>query len=405
MSRVLPRPPEPFANEDEARAPLWRGAQMFRALSVLYAVGVHVAHADRFEHIGWSWVLLAGVVLESAFAAFAYIRGFGRNLEFVAVEAVATGGLVLATWLVAPSGFAQGNQSLPTTLWMTNVVVSVAILCGPVGGVVAGIAMAALNAVYRGTAFGGTLTDANYPVMIALGLGLGVSARVAVRSVEAVREAERVAGEARARERLARQVHDGVLQTLALVARRGGEWGVDGAALARAAAEQEQALRRLIAETPSTGPVQVAAPAAGGSPVAGGAPVDVRLALRPLAGPGVTLSEPGGPVLLGADAAAELAAAVRNALDNTARHAGPGAQSFVLVEDLGDEIVVTVRDDGRGIRDGRLAAARAEGRLGVSESIVGRMRALGGRADLVTGPGQGVEWELTVPRGTPGEDA
>jgi signal transduction histidine kinase len=46
-----------------------------------------------------------------------------------------------------------------------------------------------------------------------------------------------------------------------------------------------------------------------------------------------------------------------------------------------------------------LEAARTEGRLGVSESICGRIADLGGTAVLHTGPGDGTEWELSVPVG------
>ena len=70
----------------------------------------------------------------------------------------------------------------------------------------------------------------------------------------------------------------------------------------------------------------------------------------------------------------------------------------VLLEDLGDSVVVSIRDDGVGIPAGRLDQAVSEGRVGVAKSIVGRMNWLGGRAELSTGPGSGTEWELTVPR-------
>ncbi|WP_415847391.1 ATP-binding protein [Tsukamurella strandjordii] len=73
-------------------------------------------------------------------------------------------------------------------------------------------------------------------------------------------------------------------------------------------------------------------------------------------------------------------------------------KAYLLVEDVGEAVLVTVRDDGAGIAPGRLDEARAEGRLGVSESIVGRMRELGGRAELTTDIGEGVEWELWIPR-------
>jgi signal transduction histidine kinase len=60
--------------------------------------------------------------------------------------------------------------------------------------------------------------------------------------------------------------------------------------------------------------------------------------------------------------------------------------------------VVSVRDEGPGIPAGRLDAAAADGRLGVTESIRGRIKDLGGHAELTTGS-YGTEWELTVPRG------
>ena len=58
---------------------------------------------------------------------------------------------------------------------------------------------------------------------------------------------------------------------------------------------------------------------------------------------------------------------------------------------------MTVRDEGPGIPDGRLEQAADEGRLGVAESIRGRLADLGGTAVVSTG-GYGTVWELTVPR-------
>jgi signal transduction histidine kinase len=95
----------------------------------------------------------------------------------------------------------------------------------------------------------------------------------------------------------------------------------------------------------------------------------------------------------------EVLAAVTTCLDNVRTHVADDAAAWVALEDRGDHVVVSVRDDGPGIAPGRLEAARAEGRLGVSESIQGRVEDLGGTAELVTAPGQGTEWELTVPRG------
>ncbi len=96
--------------------------------------------------------------------------------------------------------------------------------------------------------------------------------------------------------------------------------------------------------------------------------------------------------------ASELAAVVRSALSNVALHAGSEAHAYVLIEDLEDSVVVTVRDDGSGIADGRLDQAEREGRMGVSRSILGRVADLGGAVLLETAPGAGTEWEITVPK-------
>ena len=112
----------------------------------------------------------------------------------------------------------------------------------------------------------------------------------------------------------------------------------------------------------------------------------------------VTVSLPGTPVELEQRVADELDAAIGNALDNTRAHAGPQARSFVLLEDLGDAVTVSVRDDGTGIAPGRLDEAARQGHVGISKAIVGRLESLGGTARLSTDIGEGTEWELTVPR-------
>jgi signal transduction histidine kinase len=83
-------------------------------------------------------------------------------------------------------------------------------------------------------------------------------------------------------------------------------------------------------------------------------------------------------------------------LSNVDKHAGDGARSWVVVEDLGDEVVVSIRDDGIGTTPARLEQARVDGHLGVSQSIRGRITDLGGTVTVRTAPGEGTEWELKV---------
>jgi signal transduction histidine kinase len=112
----------------------------------------------------------------------------------------------------------------------------------------------------------------------------------------------------------------------------------------------------------------------------------------------VTVSVPAQAVLLERAAADELAAAMRAALDNVQQHCGEQTRAWVLVEDEPDLIRVTIRDDGPGIPDGRLAEAAAAGRFGISHSISGRLRDLGGSAIISSVPGEGTEVELRLPR-------
>lgn len=130
----------------------------------------------------------------------------------------------------------------------------------------------------------------------------------------------------------------------------------------------------------------------------GGAGVDLRPLLTGHASASVTVSTPATEVPLPGHAAREVEAAVAAALDNVRRHCGPGARAWVLLEDGTGEITVSVRDDGPGLAAGRLEEAAADGRLGVAQSIRGRVADLGGKVVIVSAEGEGTEIELTVPR-------
>jgi signal transduction histidine kinase len=209
--------------------------------------------------------------------------------------------------------------------------------------------------------------------------------RLAEVSQERLQRAIEIEAATRERERLARDIHDSVLQVLALVKRRGA--GLDGEAgeLARLAGEQEAALRSLVAGRTA-------------EVLDDRAELDLMALLEPYASETVTVAGPADAVRLPTAVARELAAAVGAALDNVAAHCEPGTKVYMLVEDEPGEVVVTVRDDGCGIAPDRLAQAAAQGRLGVAQSIRGRVADLGGTVAIVSAPGQGTEVEMTVPR-------
>ena len=109
------------------------------------------------------------------------------------------------------------------------------------------------------------------------------------------------------------------------------------------------------------------------------------------------MSLPADPVLLDANVADELSAAAGNALDNAAAHAGPDAQAFVLLEDLGDSVTVSIATTGSASRtaDSRKRSARA---ASVLPNRLWDVELAGRQREAEYGPGCGTEWNLTIPR-------
>jgi len=357
---------------------------VFRLLSCVYALGFQVVINPDLDNQLAGWLLFAVLIAWSAGCAVAYLQGFGRRPAWVLAEIAVVVALMLTTEVIASDRWVLDNQSWPTTLWATNATISAAILFGPIAGMLTGLIIMAASAALKGYVHIDLGRNATIVIELAVGLAVGMAAQTARRAHAELELAARLSASLEERERLSRQVHDGAIQVLALVARRGREIGGETAQLAELAGEQERALRRLVSA---------------GEPVPrDAATADIGALLRRRASDRVSVSVPADPVLLDSAVADELFAAVCNALDNAEAHAGPAAHAYVLLEDLGDSVTVSVRDDGIGIADGRLEQAVDQGRVGIAKSIVGRMNWLGGRAELSTGPGAGTEWELTVPR-------
>lgn len=362
--------------------PLWRAAQAFRAATVLYAVGVQLTTVEQYQHQALSWALIAILLAWSGIAVVGFTIA-GRKRVLVWVDQIVTLALIFSSWAVAPVEFWAHRQSLPTTMWVANAVVSMAIWGGARWGLASGIAMGlACTAVTRDAS--NLWLDASMLLLAIVGLALGVGS-TALRSARAqLEQAIRVQAATAERERLARDVHDGALQVLALMRRRGAGAPGDLGELATLAGKQEVALRRLLVGAPASDRAD--------------ARLDVRAELATRLPPQIEPAGPAEPVLLPAPAAHALLAAALQAVTNADQHAGADASVFVLVEDLGDEVVVTVRDDGVGTTPEAMRAAAAAGHLGVSQSIEARIREAGGEAHLFAAPGEGVEWELRVPR-------
>lgn len=374
---ATPRQPEHQSAGDAVESTLFRSLAVLRVIVLANTIGLYVHRQDAYEHPGVGVAVMVGLGLWTGFVLWAYDGPRRRRLPLLVAD------LAVALVAIALSPYVKGeglNATLPG-FWVMGVVLAWAIARRVSGGIFAAAVMVAADLSVRDE-----ITQTNYSNIFLLLVGgviVGFLSELLRRTAEERDRAERAAAAATERARLGRVVHDGTLQVLALVRRRGAELGGEMAELGRLAAEQEVALRAYVQRD-----------VVAGDPAA---PYDLGVALGALARPNVSIALPGESVSLRASVGVELAAVVAECLSNIRHHVGQDAPAWVLVEDLGPTVAVSVRDAGPGIPEGRLEEAAAQGRLGVASSIRGRIADLGGTATLQTSP-SGTEWEFVVPK-------
>ena len=363
-------------------APLWRGIAVFRTLTLLYAVVLFAARSAEYARPALGWASLA--VMAGWTAWWWRVRRPVAVAVVVTDLALACAAVAMTVVVDTPERIVAGAQTLPV-IWPAAAVLTWAVWRGWVGGFVAAVAVGTVNALVAGRFGENTLH--NNVLLLLLGTVVGYSANLFRTSHQVLRQALAVEAATAERERLARDIHDSVLQVLAYVQRRGREIGGEAAELGRLAGEQQHRLRTLVATRPAPMDSRQRDER-----------VDVRALLARFDRDRVSVASPATPVPLPRVDADELAAAVAAALDNVERHAGGQARAWVLLEDDGTCVRVGIRDDGVGMATGRLAEAERDGRLGVAQSLRGRLAAMGGTLEIRSAPGEGTELSLQVPR-------
>lgn len=368
------------------QAQLWRAIAAFRFASLGYAAILLVVSSGEYRRLPLAWVVLAGMVAWTVATTYAYARPAGRTRGLLTADVAVTAAALLSTiWL--QDGTRVTGPVLPVTAtWAAGPVLAWAVAAGRRAGLAAGAVLGACDIARHQPISGAFNASAlNGPILLLLaGWVVGYVSRLAAAAELAVQQAAQAEAASRERDRIARGIHDSVLQVLALVHRRGAEAGGEAAEIGRLAGEQETALRTLIGT------------AAAEEHLLG--ELDLRSLLARETTAEVSVVTPADPVRLASEAARETASAVRAALDNVRRHCGDTAKAWVLVEDEGSLVTVTIRDDGPGIAPGRLDEAAGDGRLGISHAIRGRIRDLGGSVAITSEPGSGTEVRLRVPR-------
>jgi signal transduction histidine kinase/phage shock protein PspC (stress-responsive transcriptional regulator) len=177
-------------------------------------------------------------------------------------------------------------------------------------------------------------------------------------------------------------LHDSVLQSLVILQRP----GLDAEEVRRLARQQERELRRWLYSDDATQQAD---------------PDELRTAVDSLSAAAEDAHDAQVRTVVVGDAPLTdrqrpLLAALREAVLNACRHGGGDVDVFVDISP--DSVTAFVRDRGEGFD----MAAVPEDRLGVRESILGRMDRAGGEATVGPAPGGGTEVMLRMPGPTGG---
>jgi signal transduction histidine kinase len=228
----------------------------------------------------------------------------------------------------------------------------------PIGlgvALVGGVAMS-LRASFPGVLDGfvlGTAVLTTYVLLAALFADRRVSRQARLAALEVERDQQAEIGAARERARIARELHDVVAHSLAVMVAQadGGRY---------AASEDPDARSRALAQIAQTGREALAQMRRLlGVLRAGEEDADLPRLVRRLAGAGlpVELEVEGRPRELPAEVQVSIHRVAQEALTNVLKHADSPRRVEVVLRYLDSEVELTVRDDGRGA----VAAGHGEG--------------------------------------------
>ena len=328
---------------------------------------------DLVGLLGLAAVTVGGLLL---------LRQAGLEVAGAAVPLVVAATGVAVLWRLADD--AQRRRVVEATAGLTQPVGKGAPRWAGWARLLLGVALLATGAgVFFASRGGiGAATTAVLAVLVALVGLLVVAGPWLYRLVRELADerAERIRSQERAD--LAAHVHDSVLQTLTLIQRRSD----DPREVVRLARAEERALRQWLYQ-----------PAAERADSVAGALERLAADVEDDHGGAIEVVCVGdAPV---GERLEALLQAAREAMVNAAKYAEAAGPVSVYAEVEPHEVSVYVRDRGPGFE---LSAVPAD-RMGVRESIIGRVERAGGRAEIRTAPDGGCEVRLSMPRAEEGQ--
>ncbi|MGH3934123.1 MAG: DUF5931 domain-containing protein, partial [Pseudonocardiaceae bacterium] len=190
--------------------PLWRGVVVLRVVTAAFAIAAIIVHHDGYARPGLGWAALAGIVIWTVVICLAYSYDITRRIDVIGLDLLVTLGLMACSPLVLSTEQRIEPTTLLTTVWACGPVVAAAVHAGRIVGALAGATVAVADVGVRGDFNTDIARDAL--LLIGTGFVLGLVATAARRATEQLRQAAHAEAATAERERLARSIHDSVVQ-------------------------------------------------------------------------------------------------------------------------------------------------------------------------------------------------
>jgi signal transduction histidine kinase len=354
---------------------LFQATAVVRWLTLGWAAFGLAISTEHLRHASAAWVLMVLALLVTS-ALTVLLTQDPKRLVSAPVIIIE---LATAALLLIGDGYVYTDarpQSLPWA-WPSAALIATGVAFGRRWAVVSAIGLSLASFFGEGLNDGGT---SNWGVTASSKAGLYLlTALISGYVAHRLRQAEVEISAARAREEVAVKLHDGVLQTLAVIQRRS-----DDPELVALAHDQDRDLRDYLAGSRSAQPDLTASlrQAAALYERRHGARAEVIIA--------DDIVEPTSEVI------AAVAGAVGEALANAGKHSE--AERVVVYAEPDDDapsdagLFVSIKDNGVGFDVDAVTE-----RIGMRDSIRSRIESIGGRVEISSRPGRGTEVRLWAP--------
>lgn len=360
----------------------------YRIVAAIFAAAVVGFTYDKLEFPTFA-IMASGALIVISITIQQISR---RDPSILMSSSFVVSELIFASVITVLGGifYAQGTTSSTLAFGSQYILASV-LMAGVAYGIKGGVAGGIIIGLARTVAMlinGNELTASRSLSLLSTTVTFCLAGALVGGVVTILRRAGGELSQAHARDNIARTLHDGVLQTLVIIQKRSKE-----PEIIDLAANQEKQLRSFLFTNQSKNTDSV---------------VRIHEALEEVSEKFAKLSSIPVAIVVAPDIGdlskteiKALSGACLECLTNVAKHSEATSVN-IYCEPIEDEIVVSIRDDGKGFDVERaLSNEVADGensRQGLKGSVIARVEDVGGSVKIKSGPESGTEVEIRLPR-------